>query len=114
MWLGGAGDALVRGRRSGTRLVRLGAATLPDAHPIAGRGDADHGHYLFQLLPHFDSLDMLENNLSDLLANSSSLPEYQEKLALRLAQRYRTLGKHTDAMHCFAKTLQIKRSKDNY
>ena len=71
-------------------------------------------NYLFQLLPHFDSLDMLENNLLDLLKNSSSLHEYQEKLALHLAREYQARRKHTDAMHCFAKALQINRLKETY
>ncbi|MGZ3733230.1 MAG: hypothetical protein ACXU9U_05785, partial [Parachlamydiaceae bacterium] len=69
---------------------------------------------LFQLLPHFDSLDLLQNNLPHLLSRSSLMPEYQEKLALELALLYLSRNAYVDAMHCFAKALQINRSQANY
>ncbi|MGZ3632917.1 MAG: DUF294 nucleotidyltransferase-like domain-containing protein [Parachlamydiaceae bacterium] len=42
------------------------------------------------------------------------MPEYQEKLALELAFFYLSRNAYTDAMHCFAKALQINRSQANY
>ncbi|MGZ3633603.1 MAG: putative nucleotidyltransferase substrate binding domain-containing protein, partial [Parachlamydiaceae bacterium] len=69
---------------------------------------------LFQLLPHFDSLDLLVNNLPHLLSCSRFMPEYQERLALELALFHLSRNAYVDAMHCFAKALQINRSQANY
>jgi len=70
--------------------------------------------FLFQLLPHFTSIGLLENNLPHLLSRSSSLPDYQQKLALALGACYRNQQKMQDAMHAFGKALQIKNDKETH
>jgi tetratricopeptide (TPR) repeat protein len=70
--------------------------------------------FLFELLPHFESFDYLENNLHHLLQKSPNLTQYQEQLAVNLAKAYLIKGHQIKAMHCFAKALQINRSQENY
>jgi tetratricopeptide (TPR) repeat protein len=70
--------------------------------------------FLFELLPHFKSFDYLENNLHHLLQKSPTLIQHQEQLAVNLAKAYLIKGHQKKAMQCFAKTLQINRSQENY
>ncbi|MGZ3634162.1 MAG: putative nucleotidyltransferase substrate binding domain-containing protein, partial [Parachlamydiaceae bacterium] len=70
--------------------------------------------FLFELLPHCNSLGVLENNLPNLLDKSASLVKEQEQLALLLARRYLQEGELKKATLCFAKALQMNRSQDNY
>ncbi|MGZ3633709.1 MAG: DUF294 nucleotidyltransferase-like domain-containing protein, partial [Parachlamydiaceae bacterium] len=70
--------------------------------------------FLFELLPHWTSLGVLENNLQTLLAKSVSFVKEQEQLALFLARRYLQERELKKAMLCFAKALQMNRSEENY
>ncbi|MBA3238326.1 MAG: DUF4116 domain-containing protein [Parachlamydiaceae bacterium] len=69
---------------------------------------------LFKLMPNFESLDLLENNLPHLLSRSYDLPQYQEKLAIQLAEYYKKHNRYEDAMHALAKALQINNDKETH
>ncbi len=66
---------------------------------------------LFRLFPHFGSLDSLLNNIPHLLARSSLLSEYQQELAIQIGTYYQNHHQNTDAMHAFAKAIQIHDDK---
>ncbi len=63
--------------------------------------------YLFKLLPYFGNLDLLIHNLPLLLDRSAHLRERQHQLAIELAKWYTQKGEYENAMHCYAKALQI-------
>jgi tetratricopeptide (TPR) repeat protein len=71
---------------------------------------------IFELLPHvaLESLGALEKNLNYLLERSPWLHEYQEKLAIHLAQYYCAIGggQFKKAMFCLGKALEIKPSQE--
>jgi tetratricopeptide (TPR) repeat protein len=70
----------------------------------------------FEIVPYIQPNDFgrLENNLQHLLDKTSSLPEYQKNIALCLAKTYLSNDKTIEAMHCFAKALQIDPSVESY
>jgi hypothetical protein len=65
----------------------------------------------FQLIPTLPSLDQLENNLPHLLERFPLLALEQKELALQIGHWFLDHGRYCDAMHAFAKALQIETSQ---
>ncbi|MGZ6330320.1 MAG: putative nucleotidyltransferase substrate binding domain-containing protein [Parachlamydiaceae bacterium] len=66
---------------------------------------------LFQLIPTLPSLDQLENNLPHLLERFPLLALEQKQLALQIGNWFLDHACYCDAMHAFAKALQIEASQ---
>ncbi|MGZ3634254.1 MAG: putative nucleotidyltransferase substrate binding domain-containing protein, partial [Parachlamydiaceae bacterium] len=66
---------------------------------------------LFRLIPRLPSLDQLENNLPHLLERFPLLSLEQKKLALHIGNWFFDHSHYCDAMHAFAKALQIETSQ---
>ncbi|MGZ3633332.1 MAG: putative nucleotidyltransferase substrate binding domain-containing protein, partial [Parachlamydiaceae bacterium] len=66
---------------------------------------------LFALIPTLPSLDQLENNLPHLLERFPLLALQQKQLALHIGDWFLKHAKYCDAMHAFAKALQIETSQ---
>ncbi len=68
--------------------------------------------YLFKLFPYFENLELLIHNLPHLLNRSAQLIDCQHKLAIRMADWYTQKAEYEDAMHCYAKALQIRPTEE--
>ncbi|MGZ6298272.1 MAG: putative nucleotidyltransferase substrate binding domain-containing protein, partial [Parachlamydiaceae bacterium] len=67
---------------------------------------------LFRLIPTLTSLDQLENNLPHLLERFPLLALEQKELALLIGHWFLDHAHYCDAMHAFAKALQIEISQE--
>ncbi len=68
--------------------------------------------YLFKLFTYFESLDLLIHNLPHLLNRSAHLIGCQYQLAIRMADWYTQKSEYENAMHCYAKALQIRPTEE--